>query len=257
MKLLRAIKKALQKRKPERLVTPRQAYLEELIGEPLGNPRLYTQALTHRSFESKGAIGSNERLEFLGDSVTGIAVGHALYDIYPDEDEGTLTNIRSYLVNRNNMNQTARKIGLDKVIYADPSLDLKNSDVLGNTLEALIGAIYLDKGFEFASQFVRHNMIVSKQNVSQVAKKEEDYKTELIILMQKHKIQFNFSHLDSTYRKGVGMVHRCELLLGSELKCIATGVGTSKKIAHQNAAKDALRILSKNPELIDILAQQH
>lgn len=253
MDVINLLKKIFEKRERQRVVTPRQVFIEELIGEPLGNLELYTQALTHRSYESRGANGSNERLEFLGDSVVDLAVGHALIDLYPEEDEGTLTSIRSFLVSRNNMNKSARQLGLDRILYADSSLDLCNSDVLGNALEALIGAIYLDKGFDFTAQFVRQHFIISKQNVSKVAKKEEDYKTEFIIIMQRHKIEYKFEHLDSTYRKDVGMIHRCELLIGPDLRGITTGVGTSKKIAHQNAAKDALTILKKHPELLDSL----
>lgn len=232
-----------------------EKYLEALIGGKVQSLAIYRQALTHRSYDNLGQILSNERLEYLGDSVINCAVGHALYELYPEETEGTLTSIRSYIVSRNHLNAVAEKIDIESVLLADSSLDLKNSDVLGNALEALVGAIYLDKGFEFASKFVRKTLIVSKKNLKVISKKEEDFKTEFIILMQKHKIKYDFAYIDSSYEKGVGLMHRCQLLIGEDNQRIATGVGTSKKIAHQNAAKDALKVLEKQPQMIRELAR--
>lgn len=224
----------------------RQLALERLIQAELGNSSLYSQALTHRSYEGAGGIRSNERLEFLGDCVVSMAVGHTLYELYPEEPEGTLTNIRSFLVNRQNMNATAEKLGLEQLIYADSGVNLRGSDVMGNTLEALVGAIYLDKGYDFAAQFIRSHLVVSKNNVRVVAKKEEDYKTELIILMQKEKVEFEFVHLDTNYTKEQGFIHRCELkIYFPDAPMTTVGVGTSKKKAHQNAAKEALRRIEK------------
>ncbi|MBR8703210.1 ribonuclease III family protein [Porphyromonas levii] len=226
--------------------TLRHIALEKMMGTEISNPQIYSQALTHRSYEGAGGMRSNERLEYLGDSVVSLAVGHTLYELYPDEAEGTLTSIRSYLVNRQNMNATAAKLGLDKLIYADSGVTLKGADVMGNTLEALIGAMYLDKGYDFAAQFVRSNLIVSKNNVRVVAKKEEDYKTELIILMQKEKVDYEFVHLDTNFTKEQGFIHRCELRINFPTGQMCTvGVGNSKKKAHQNASKEALRRIEK------------
>ncbi|MDO5017082.1 MAG: ribonuclease III domain-containing protein [Porphyromonas sp.] len=242
-------KKKQSSKKPK---TDRQIALEELIGAELGDVSLYTLALTHRSYENRGATHSNERLEYLGDSVVNLAVGDALFELYPNESEGTLTNIRSYLVNRQNMNNMAEKMGLDTLIYADSGITIKGSDLTGNALEALIGAIYLDKGYRFAAQFVRSHLIISKNNVKFVAKKEEDYKTELIILMQKEKLPYRFEHLDTRYDKEQGFIHRCQLHIEMPDGPITTvGVGTTKKRSHQNAAKEALRRLKKiHPEII-------
>lgn len=227
-----------------------QLLLEEIIGREVKNYDLYRRALTHRSYENVGQKGSNERLEFLGDSVLSCAVGHALFDLYPEEQEGTLTGIRSYIVNRNHLNDVAFKLGLDQIVMADESVDFKKSDILGNALEALVGAIYLDLGFDVACRFVRNRLIVSKNNLRVVSKKEEDYKTEFIILMQKHKIKFEFAHLDTHFERNKGMIHRCQLLVGEDNIPISTGVGTSKKITHQNAAKDALKLIEKQPHIL-------
>ncbi len=223
-----------------------QLKIEQLLGAEINNPSLYLLALTHRSYEGVGASGSNERLEYLGDSVVSLAVSQALYELYPEEPEGTLTSIRSYLVSRKNMNATAERMGLDQLIRADASVSIIGNDIMGNTLEALVGAIYLDKGFPFSRDFVRSHLIVSKNNVRVVAKKEEDYKTELIILLQKNKIAYDFTHIDTRYDKDTGFVHRCELVINFPSAPMTTiGVGTSKKQSHQNAAKEALRRIEK------------
>lgn len=226
--------------------SPRHVALEKLVGAELGQVELYRQALTHRSYDGVGSLRSNERLEYLGDSVVNLAVGDALYSLYPEEAEGVLTNIRSFLVSRKNMNATAEKLGIEPLIFADSGLTLHGSDILGNTLEALVGAIYLDKGYVFAAQFVRSHLIISKRNVKVVAKKEEDYKTELIILMQKEKVPFEFVHLDTRYDKAQGFIHRCELHIEFPDGTMTTvGVGSTKKQSHQNAAKEALRRIKK------------
>lgn len=224
----------------------RQLALEQIIGAELGNVELYRQALTHRSYEGVGSLKSNERLEYLGDSVANLAVGDSLFSLYPEDSEGVLTNIRSFLVSRKNMNATAEKLGIGELIYADSGLTIRGSDLLGNTLEALVGAIYLDKGYDFAAHFVRSHLIISKRNVRVVAKKEEDYKTELIILMQREKVPFQFEHLDTRYDKAQGFIHRCQLHIDFPDNPMTTvGVGGTKKQSHQNAAKEALRRIEK------------
>ena len=228
-----------------------QIFIEHLIQRPIHHLELYEQALTHRSCSGITPQQSNERLEFLGDSMINSIVGHALYELYPEEDEGTLTLIRSFIVNRNHLNGVGERMGLPLMIRCDESLDLRNSDVVGNAFEALVGAIYLDHGYDITACFIRQRLIVSKKNVRVVAQKEEDYKTEFIILMQKEKIRYEFKHIDTRNVKGQGDIHRCSLIVGEDNpRELAIGVGTSKKIAHQNAAKDALRLLEKNPGIL-------
>ncbi|MDO4771908.1 ribonuclease III family protein [Porphyromonas sp.] len=225
-------------------------FVHELIGCPTENIDLYKKAFTHRSHHKASRKYNNERLEFLGDSVISCVVGHLLYEMYEEDDEGALTSLRAQIVSRSNLNAIAAKLQLDKILRVSGSLNLKNSDTLGNGLEALVGAIFLDKGFDFAQRFVRSHIIVSKKNMERVSAKEEDFKTEFIILMQQQKIDFEFSYIDAITDSQVGLVHRSEILIGDDRRSIATGAGTSKKISHQNAAKDALRLLKKHPEIL-------
>ncbi|MDO5035663.1 MAG: ribonuclease III domain-containing protein [Porphyromonas sp.] len=236
-------------------------FIKELIGKEPDDLQLYVQALTHKSY--RGAEGEceapphNERLEFLGDAVLSSIVGTALYMMYPEEPEGVLTNRRSHLVNRNHLNGVASRLGLEGYLFYDEtSLELSGSNALGNALEALVGAIYLDQGYRQAERFVKKHIVVSKDNVKRVYYQEEDYKTEFIILMQRQKIPYRFVHLDSRPHPKYNILHRSEIQVGSPFQRLTVGVGTNKKIAHQNAAKDALKYFEKCPEMLKRLSKK-
>lgn len=226
-------------------------YVKGLIGEPARDLSLYKQAFTHRSFPERKRGYDNERLEFLGDSVLSCIVSSLLYNMYEEYDEGRLTHLRSMVVSRNSLNTLALKLHLDKMLRISSGVNLKQSDALGNSLEALIGAIFLDKGFAFAQSFVRRHIVISKHHLKQISDRIEDYKTEFIILMQQRKVPFEFRHLDTLPDTGNGIVHRSEIVIGKDKRCLSVGVGTSKKTSHQNAAKDGLRILRKTPQILD------
>lgn len=233
-------------------------FVKKVTGKAPTSVELYEQALTHKSFRptAGGTYVNNERLEFLGDGLLNAIVGYLLFDMYPDETEGVLTSRRATLVNRSNMNATAKRLGVNDLLrYDTTSLDVSTTDTPGNALEALIGAIYLDQGYRQAERFVMKHIIISRENLKRVSVREEDYKTEFIILMQKEKIPFEFVHLDSRPHPKYNIIHRCTLLAGSKMHPIATGSGTSKKVAHQNAAKDALRLFQKRPDILSDLSQ--
>jgi ribonuclease III len=120
---------------------------------------LYKTALSHRSVR-EGADENNERLEYLGDAIISSIVAHYLFMRYPYKDEGFLTEMRSKMVNRNQLNDIAVKIGLKKItIYNHFDHSLKISQIFGNTLEALVGAVYLDKGYEQTKKWVTQRII--------------------------------------------------------------------------------------------------
>ncbi len=226
-------------------------FVEELIGTNTKRIDLYERAFTHRSYQGAKRKLNNERLEFLGDSVLSCVVGGLLYEMYEEDDEGALTALRSQIVSRSNLNAIATKLRLERMLRVSGGVNLKQSDALGNTLEALVGAIFLDKGFDFAQSFIRSHIVISKKNMEKVSAKEEDFKTEFIILMQQKKVEFEFRYIDTITDPSVGLVHRSEILIGQDKRSIATGAGTTKKTSHQNAAKDALRLLKKNPEVLN------
>ena len=228
-----------------------QLFVEHLIGEPAGDISLFRQAFTHRSYPEKPKRFNNERLEFLGDSVLTCVVGALLYRMFEEDDEGALTGLRASLVSRSSLNELALHMGLDQVLKIAQGINLKQSDALGNSLEALIGAIYLDKGYDFTYDFISKHIVVSKRNLEKVSAREEDFKTEFIILMQQNKIPFEFRYLDAKSDPKLGLIHRSEIVIGEDERVLSTGVGTSKKVSHQNAAKDALKLIRKSPTILE------
>jgi ribonuclease-3 len=127
--------------------------IEIIIGSKPQNPLIYQLAFRHTSASKesniKGFRESNERLEFLGDAVLGLIVGEYLFKKYPFKDEGFLTEIRSRIVNRESLNNVGRKLGFENLIESDGNKNFHRTSLLGDAMEALIGAIYLDKGFKF------------------------------------------------------------------------------------------------------------
>ncbi len=136
-----------------------RSQLRNVLGFAPGKLILYKTALSHRSIR-EGADENNERLEFLGDAILSSIVAHYLFMRYPYKDEGFLTEMRSKMVNRNQLNDIALKIGLKKItIYNKFDNSLKISQIFGNTLEAVVGAVYLDKGYERAQRWVTRHII--------------------------------------------------------------------------------------------------
>lgn len=225
-------------------------FVKALIGTKPKDIRLYEQALTHASYPGADSGYNNERLEFLGDSVLSQIVSSTVYHLYPEEDEGGLSQLRSYIVSRSTMNRVALKIGLDKVIRTSASLNLEHSDILGNALEAFVGALYLDLGMKATTSFVQKNLVKSQKYVESVSSKEEDYKTEFIILMQKHKIDYSFEYLGSSMDTDNRITHHCSLNVGPQSEALASGEGPSKKSAHQDAAHKALALIGTDESIL-------
>jgi ribonuclease-3 len=134
--------------------------VENVLGIKPGNVSLYTTALSHRSIK-EGADENNERLEYLGDAILSTIVADYLFKKYPYKGEGFLTEMRSKMVNRQQLNDLAIKIGLKKItLYNKYDGSLKTSQIFGNTLEALVGAVYLDKGYRKTQRWVQKHMII-------------------------------------------------------------------------------------------------
>jgi len=220
--------------------------IESLIGTKINNVGYFVQALTHRSFlEDSGAHNlSNERLEFLGDSVLNLVVGEFLFKKFPDEDEGFLTKARANLVNKNVLAETAQKINLadllliGKNIYA--SFEVGAKTILCDAFEALIGAIYLDSGNAVTRELI-YNLLIEPQLEEGSHLADDNYKSQLLEYTQANKLDMpqyvvvkeEGPHHDRTFTIGV--------YIGN--KELGTGVGKNKKAAEQNAAKEAFEKL--------------
>lgn len=215
---------------------PRYHYIKQLLGFEPHNFHLYLVALRHASLLKKGTEKdhqylSNERLEFLGDSVLNLVIGEYLYDKFPTEGEGFLTKNRSKFVNRQLLNSLAFKMGLHKLIETSEDV---GKDAYGNCLEALIGAVFLDAGYEKARQFIIGKIIKDYLDPAAVVNSEHDYKSLAIEKCQKQKCDFQFI----TTKKGKsGGRESFESILKINNEEVARGTGYSKKEAEQEAAR--------------------
>lgn len=223
--------------------------LEKLIGVPIMNKSYYIQALIHRSFleEKSEYIISNERLEFLGDSVLNLVVAEFLFKNYPDEEEGFLTKVRAKMVNRNTLSIIADNIDLDEFILLSsnvPKTVFSNSkNILSDALEALIGALYLDNGIDACRNFIRKSIVdpILKEGDHLV---DENYKSQLLEYAQANRLNIPLYHIISEVGPHHDRTFTVEVSIGSDK--LGTGVGKSKKTAEQNAAQSALKKLTKN-----------
>lgn len=173
-----------------------------MLGFVPGNLSLYRLAFRHKSVAQnvkKGVKNSNERLEFLGDAVLGSVVAEVLFKLYPFEDEGFLTELRSKIVNRGNLNQLARKLGFEQLIQYDNRMvnSTRQGSLLGDAFEALIGAIYLDKGYDFTKNFLVNHIIKSHIDIHKLEQTETNFKSKLIEWCQRHGKDITFELIEN------------------------------------------------------------
>ncbi|AQG82582.1 ribonuclease III [Spirosoma montaniterrae] len=222
--------------------------IAHIIGRSPSNLGLYQLALRHTSASKATAIEgfreSNERLEYLGDAVLGMVIAEFLFKKYPYKDEGFLTEIRSRIVNRETLNGIARKIGLDQLIEYDGSRTRSlpaRTSMYGDALEALVGAIYLDKGFGFTRRFILKSLL-SHYDIESVVQNNVNFKSRLIEWAQREGKELRFDIIsekgNSHFREFIAQV-----LVSDEP--FATGSGYSKKKAEQAAAEKALDLLTE------------
>ncbi len=217
--------------------------LKEVLGYKPKHLIYYERALTHKSIREVndyGVVVNNERLEYLGDSVLDTVVADFLFNKFPNEDEGFLTNLRSKIVKRKHLDALGAKLGLDILIKSKIRGDKIHSHVLGNALEALVGAIYLDRGYKYSKFFIIEILIKKHVNIDELITTEENFKSRLIEYVQREKVDLVFDTQDTTNKKGK---FEAKVIINTEEK--GKGIGNSKKEAEQNAAKDALNNIEK------------
>jgi ribonuclease III len=210
-----------------------------LLGFYPKNIFLYKQALRHSSASkeiNQGVRDSNARLEYLGDAILGSIIAEYLFQMYPFKGEGFLTQMRSRIVNRSQLNQLAVKLGINQHIKSD----LKGSragSMHGDAFEALIGAIYLDRGYAKTRKFVVDRILKIHLDINEIEQTDTDYKSKLINICQKQKKKVIFHLLEE-----VGKGHTKEFVMQVEIdgKAISKSQHTSKRKAEQNAAELAL-----------------
>lgn len=202
---------------------------------------LYKTALSHRSVR-EGADENNERLEYLGDAIISSIVAHYLFMRYPYKDEGFLTEMRSKMVNRNQLNDIAVKIGLKKItFYNHFDHSLKISQIFGNTLEALVGAVYLDKGYEQTRKWVTHRIIAPHLFMQDLENLDINQKNKLYGWANKNGKILEFETLGESMENG-RRLFTIGVMVDHEL--IAEAKAFNKKDASQIAAQIAIQKLN-------------
>ncbi len=219
--------------------------VETLLGSKPSNLNVYRLAFMHTSVSKSnthnGFRDSNERLEYLGDAVLGMVVAEYLFKKYPYKDEGFLTEIRSRIVNRESLNQVARKIGVDKLVEFDSQRRtvLSRTSMYGDALEAFVGAIYLDKGFDFTRKFILKRLLSNHFDIDSVVQSNSNFKSLIIEWSQREgkEIRFEITEQGNMHNKEF----TAQLLVNDEP--MTSGSGFSKKKAEQSAAEKACEVL--------------
>ncbi len=220
--------------------------VKNILGFYPGNVFLYRTAFTHSSINhhnKKGHTVNNERLEYLGDAVLSLVVADFLYKKYPLAVEGFLTEMRSKIVSRRNLNEIAHKMGLNDLIQRKEGRANSYKSVDGDTLEALVGAIYIDKGYEFAKHVVIKRILQIHLDIQDVEQREWNYKSKLLNAMAKQRKTVSFNVV-RTSGSGAKKLYYVEVVIDNAI--VGKGHDFSIKAAEQIAAERAYDQLNLN-----------
>jgi ribonuclease-3 len=221
-------------------------FIKNIFGFYPKNIFLYKLAFRHKSVAKEiqeGAKNSNERLEFLGDAILGTVVTDYLFRIYPFKDEGFLTQLRSKLVSRDNLNKLGQTLDIDSQIEIDNSIHNHSSSIIGNAVEALVGAIYLDKGYKFTYKVLVEKVFNGIMDIQEIQDTEINFKSKLIEWSQKEKKEVLFKAVN-TQGSGNNISHQVNLYIDDDFICKSSA--TSIKKAEQSASKIACQKLGLN-----------
>ena len=216
-----------------------------IVGRKPKNFELYRLATQHSSVartDLEGFRHSNERLEYLGDAVLGSIIAEYLFKRYPYQDEGFLTEIRSRIVNRESLNRLAQKLGLNKVLEFNfkNKQSIPHKSIYGDALEALVGAVFLDRGYRFCKSFVIKRLLEPHFDLDDIIKNDQNHKSRIIEWAQKESRSVKFEIVETSGNKQ-NKQFTVQVLLDEEP--IGVGSGFSKKKAEQAAAYKACNAL--------------
>lgn len=204
------------------------------------NLELFLIAVTHKSYTYKKGDVSNERLEFLGDAVLDTVIAEFLYHRFPEDDEGHLTKIKSKMVSRKTLSEIAEEMEIRKVLRYHKGRSINLATLEGNALEAMMGAIYLDGGFEVAKRSLRNHVLRNYVDVNRILEEEIDFKSKLFIWAQKNKYTLEYVVL-SEENNGGSWEYKIMVMINDHN--YGLGLGSSKKQAEQAASKETLELM--------------
>jgi ribonuclease-3 len=221
--------------------------LKKRLGFYPNDISLYEEALIHKSSSKENAEGhyrNNERLEFLGDAILNAVVADIVFKKFKTGNEGFLTNTRSKIVKRETMDRISNDLGINELLISSKRNKNQKSHILGNALEAFIGAVYLDQGYLKTYQFIEKKIIGTSINIDTLAKKEVNFKSKLLEWSQKYKVSLEFILMENYTDSEHNAVFQSKVLLNG----ISAGIGTgfSKKESHQQASQMALKKIKEN-----------
>lgn len=221
--------------------------LKKILGFSPGNVKLYEIAFIHRSASftlPDGKKVNNERLEYLGDSVLDTILSDFLFEKFPDSSEGFMTKIRSRIVNREVLNHLAVSMGINKILICNISSVHPTKNLYGDALEALIGSVFLDKGFKKTRKFFLRNVLNKYLDLDLIVKTDTDYKSLVFEWVQKNKSNLIFTYNEEYDFNLKKSVFSTTLIIDKEE--FGEGYGSSKKEAEQKAASQAWKRLKDN-----------
>lgn len=216
-------------------------HLRSIFGITPKNIAIYKLAIVHKSAPialPRGKRINNERLEYLGDAILDAIVADYLFSEYPNQNEGFLTKMRSKIVSRASLNQLALDMGIDKLVVSQSGNGTSQKYIFGNALEALIGAMFVDRGFQLTSTCVITSILGKYIDLDNLQTVESDFKSRIFEWAQKNRIAIQFQSQESNPNINYNPHFISSISINDQL--IGEGHGSSKKEAEQNAAMEAL-----------------
>lgn len=204
--------------------------------------KFFQKAITHKSYAQVSEINSNERLEFLGDAILDAIVAEYLFQRFPGEDEGYLTKLKSKVVSRKTLGEIAESMNLRSIILYNAGRSINLNTIEGNAFEAIIGAIYLDGGFEAAKRSMHQYVFRKYVDINRLLEEEIDFKSKLFIWCQRNKLAIEFRIITE---ENSGGSWNYEVIATINQRDYGKGTGTSKKAAEQAAAQETLQLMGE------------
>lgn len=202
----------------------------------------FIQAVTHKSLLTNSKDISNERLEFLGDAILDAVIAEYLYNRFPEEDEGYLTKIKSKVVNRKTLSEIGEQMELRNILRYHKGRSINLSTIEGNAFEAIMGAIYLDGGYDAVKKSIQFHIFRKYIDLNRVLDEEIDFKSKLFIWCQKKRLKLEFNVIKE---ENLGSSWSYTISANINETEYGRGIGSSKKLAEQSASKETLILMGE------------